>query len=128
YSFNSAEKKDVRAPVRVGIRSFRWYASASRRAMTSTKPSFAAIAEIIKQRHAIGFGPDANHSSFGKGFVVPLDGFLPVERHVEMIAAEVHSQRVPLVGGDLHIRSFLLRPLASDGVVNGHVIFKRVGA
>src|SRR6266487_7145583 len=90
--------------------------------------SLTAVAEIIKQLHAIGFGPDANHSSFGKGFVVPLDGFLPIERHGEMIAAEVHPQGVPLVGGDLHVRSFLLCPLAFDRVINGHVVFERVGA
>src|SRR2546427_770940 len=88
--------------------------------------SLRAVSEVVEQRHAVGLSPDANHSGVGEGLVVPLDGLLPVERHGEMIAAEVHAQGVPLAGGDLHARSFLFCALAFDRVVDGHVVYHTV--
>src|SRR5439155_14538058 len=90
--------------------------------------SLAAVAEIIEQRHAVSFRPYADHARFGESLVAPLNGFLPVQRHDEMIISEIHSQGVPLAGYDFHVSAHLLRPLAFDRVVDGHVVFQRVGA
>src|SRR5438552_18105352 len=90
--------------------------------------SSAAVTEIVEQRHAVRFGPNANHSSSGEGLVVPLDRFLPVEGDSEMIATEIGAQAVPLAGCNFHCGALLLGALAFDRVVNADVVFEGVGA
>src|SRR5947207_2214509 len=61
---------------------------------------FATVTEIVKQSHAIGLGPYADHARVGKRFVFPLESLFAIERHGEMIVTEIHTKRVPLAGSD----------------------------
>src|SRR6266545_4841987 len=74
--------------------------------------SIAAAAEIVEQRHTVGFRPDADHARVSERLVVPLDGFLSVKGDGEMFAVEVRAQRVPLAGRNFHVRSLLLGAFA----------------
>src|ERR1051326_1591367 len=87
-----------------------------------------AIDEIIKQRYAVGFGPNANLPRFFERVVVPFEPLLPIKSDNKMAALEIDSQCMPLLRGHFHFGSLLLCALAFDGVVNCDVIFKRIGA
>ena len=92
------------------------------------RSSFARVSEIVELCNTIGFGPDADFASILKGVVFPFERLLSVERDCEMIPIEIDTQRVPLVGCDVHVRSLLFRALAFDRVVNRNVVFESVGA
>src|SRR6266480_4047169 len=92
------------------------------------RSSFAPVSEIVELSYTVRLSPDADFASVLKHVVIPLDGFLSIERDCEMIAAEVHTQSVPRSGRHFYIGSFLLCPFAFDRVVNRHVILEGVGA
>src|SRR5436305_15293749 len=79
------------------------------RRVTQVAPLFCPVAEIVKQRYAISFGPDAYFTSFLEGLVIPFNGFLSIKRHREVLALKIHPQGVPLVGSHLQVGPFLFR-------------------
>src|SRR5207247_1626429 len=90
----------------------------NRTAVARSATLFRAITEIIEQGHAVRFGPNANFSRILERLVIPVDGFLPIEHHGEMVALKIHTQAVPLIRRHLHIRPLLFRTPAVDGVAN----------
>src|SRR5206468_5597220 len=90
--------------------------------------SFARVCEIVELGDAVGFGPDTDFASVLECVVIPFERFLSVERDCEVIPAEIDTQSVPCAGCDFNIGSLFLGALASDCVVNRHVVFERVGA
>src|SRR5205809_3974117 len=90
--------------------------------------SFARVTKIVERRDAVCLGPNTDFARVLKRVVIPFDRFPSIERDGEMITLEIHPQRVPRAGSDLHIRAFLLGTLAFDGVVNRHVVFESVRA
>src|ERR1700730_6078512 len=88
---------------------------------------FRAVTEIIEQRHAFRFAPDAHLSRILERLVIPVDGFLAIEHHREMVALKIYPEAVPLVRRHLHIRPLLFRTAAVYCVVDGDVVLERVG-
>ena len=70
----------------ISSRAFRFSSSAKEISLL-----FGAVNEIVEQRHAVGFGPNTYFAGFRECSVVPLDCFLTVEGHCEVIALEIHS-------------------------------------
>src|SRR5690348_5850683 len=89
---------------------------------------FAAVVEVVEQGDAIGLGPYANFAGILESCVIPFQRFFAVVGHGEMAGLEIDTQSVPLAGGDFPVGSFLFRAAAVDGVVNGDVVFERIGA
>src|SRR5882762_11450399 len=54
-----------------------------------------AVAEVIKQRHAVRLGPHAHCARAGDVVVVHFDVGLAVEDNADPLARELHAQRVP---------------------------------
>src|SRR5882757_2060025 len=75
-------------------------------------PCDVAIGEIIKQGGAVCLRPDADFSGILEGSIFPPKGLLAVKGNLEIIILEIDTQRVPLVGGDLGIDSFLFAAFA----------------
>ena len=71
---------------------------------------FAAVGEIVEQRHTVGFGPEADHSGFSEGLVIPFERGLAIEVHFEVAALKLHTQCVPFVGSHFPLDSFLPVP------------------
>src|SRR5262249_10605480 len=86
-----------------------------------------AVAKIIKQCHAVGFGPNTDSSGFFECIVVPFNSFLTIKRDREVIPLKIDPQRVPLIGGYFRVRPFLLGAPAIDRVVDGDVVFESIG-
>src|SRR5215471_2931686 len=53
---------------------------------------------------------------------------LPSKSDFELVAREIHPQRVPLIGGNSHVYVFERPPTSLDGVIDRHVILQCVGA
>src|SRR5437867_10335616 len=102
--------------------------------MPQTRPcaedsvSFARVCEIVELGDAVSLGPDTDFASVLECVVIPFNRFLSVERDCEAIPTEIDTQSVPCAGCDFNIGSLFLDALASDCVVNRHVVFERVGA
>src|SRR5438093_12631897 len=90
--------------------------------------SFARVTKIVERRDAVFLAPNTDFARVLKRVVIPFYRFPSLERDGEMIPLEIHPQRVPRAGSDLHIRAFLLGTLAFDGAVNRHVVFESVRA
>src|SRR4029450_8464704 len=101
-------------------------ASAAAPAQTIAARLLRSIHKIIERRDAVRLRPDAHLSRILERVVVPVERFLAVERHREMGALKIHTQRMPLVGRHLQARPLLLGPAAVDRVVDGDVVLERV--
>src|SRR2546422_3317509 len=54
-----------------------------------------AVAEVIKQRHAVRLGPHAHRARSSDMAVIGLDVGLAVEDYPDRFSGELHAQRVP---------------------------------
>src|SRR5438093_13548025 len=61
---------------------------------------FAAVTEVVEQRYAVSFCPNANFACFGERRVLHIEQMLPVEAKLEVVAREFDAKRVPLAGRD----------------------------
>src|SRR5712691_11613143 len=87
-----------------------------------------AVAEVIKQRHAVRLGPHAHGAGAGDVVVVHLDVGLAVEDYADPLPRELHAQRVPDVPGNRRIHVFDRVAPSVRRVVERYVVLKRVGA
>src|SRR5260221_1516325 len=87
-----------------------------------------AVGEIIKQRGAVGFGPEADFASVLEGVIFPYESPLAVKGDDEIVVFKVNAQGVPFVGSDFRVDAFLFTALAVYGVVDGDVAFEGIGA
>src|SRR5713226_7273746 len=62
-----------------------------------------AVAEVIKQRHAVRLGPHAHCARAGDVVVVHLDVGLAVEDNADPLARELHAQRVEFSGKRIRV-------------------------
>jgi hypothetical protein len=95
-----------------------------------------AIGDLVKQRHAVGFRPEAYLSGVLEGRIFDLEQLGAVVRRPEAGAHEVDPQAVPTVGW--HWNSNAVAPgtpnnvewatHAVHGLVKDDIVFKRVGA
>src|SRR5258708_12330783 len=85
-----------------------------------------AVAEVIKQRHAVRLGPYAHGAGAGDVVVVHLDVGLVVEDYADPLARELHAQRVPDVAGNRRIHVFDRVAPSVRRVVERYVVLKRV--
>src|SRR5436309_6697220 len=67
----------------------------------------SAVAKIIKQRRAVGFGPNAHFSGILEGIVFPNKGLFSIECDNEIVILKIHAQGVPLVRSDFRVDAFL---------------------
>src|SRR5262249_36286776 len=89
---------------------------------------FSSKAEIIEQRYTVSLGPDTDGTGVSERVVASFDRYLAVESDFELVAREIHPQRVPLIGGNSHVYVFERPPTSLDGVIDRHVILQCVGA
>src|SRR5262245_1612315 len=66
---------------------------------------FRPIHEIVELRDAVRLRPDADFPRVLERVVVPVEGFLAVERDREMTRLELDAERVPLVRRHSHSRA-----------------------
>src|SRR5467141_4229430 len=87
-----------------------------------------AVAEVIKQRHAVRLGPHAHCARAGDVVVVHLDVGLAVEDNADPLARELHAQRVPGVAGNRRIDVFQRVAPSVRRVIERYVVLQRIGA
>src|SRR4029434_1955460 len=88
----------------------------------------SAVAELVEQRYAVRLGPDADRAGAGDMIVFHLDVRLAVEWHAELLAGELHSQRMPGVARNRRIDVLERSATAVLRIVQRHVVLQRVGA
>src|SRR6266567_5244234 len=97
-------------------------------------PLFAAVREIVEQRHAVGFRPDADFARFSERRVLHIEQMFAIEAKLEFVAREFDTQRVPLAGRDrlLHAVTALAShdiertALAVHSLVKDHIALERI--
>src|SRR5467141_1074511 len=87
-----------------------------------------AVAEVIKQRHAVRLGPHAHRARSSDMAVIGLDVRLAVEDYADLLSRELHAQRVPDVPGHRRIHVFDRVAPSVRRVVERYVVLERVGA
>ena len=89
---------------------------------------FTAIGKVIKQRDAVGLGPDSNLSGVFKRLVIPFQRFLAIKRYREVSGLKIDSKRMPLVRSNLYPRPLSLGAAPVNRIVDGDVVFQGIGA
>src|SRR5882757_6887887 len=124
-----------------GVASLR--SRASPRQSTATLPGLCitsllfrfAIAYLVKQRDAVGLGPQADLACVGEGRILDLEQLFAVEGYLEAPTGKVDAQAVPNVGGDRNVNSVASLPAdnvertadAVHGLVENDIVLKRIG-
>jgi hypothetical protein len=65
--------------------------------VTKFRKLLGPVGEVVEQGHAIRLRPDAYFARLLELLVVPVNGFLTIERDREVAALKVHAERVPIL-------------------------------